>query len=62
MNAPANSPWLEERERGSRSATRLMKGLALTCGRRIARLLLYPICKWYASVKARRQYWWLSYL
>jgi len=25
-------------------------------------MLLYPICKWYASVKARRQDWWLSYL
>ena len=25
-------------------------------------LLLYPICKWYASVKARRRDWWLSYL
>jgi len=25
-------------------------------------LLLYPICKWYAGVKARRNDWWLSYL
>jgi uncharacterized membrane protein len=25
-------------------------------------LLLYPICKWYAGVKARRSDWWLSYL
>ena len=25
-------------------------------------LLLYPLCKWYASVKARRRDWWLSYL
>jgi uncharacterized membrane protein len=24
--------------------------------------LLYPICRWYAGVKARRQDWWLSYL
>ncbi len=25
-------------------------------------LLLYPICKWYAGVKQRRRYWWLSYM
>lgn len=25
-------------------------------------LLLYPVCIWYASVKARRRDWWLSYL
>jgi uncharacterized membrane protein len=25
-------------------------------------LLLYPVCRWYASVKARRRDWWLSYL
>lgn len=25
-------------------------------------LLLYPLCRWYASVKARRHDWWLSYL
>lgn len=25
-------------------------------------LLIYPVCKWYASVKARRRDWWLSYL
>jgi uncharacterized membrane protein len=24
--------------------------------------LLYPLCRWYAGVKARRQDWWLSYL
>lgn len=23
---------------------------------------LYPVCRWYASVKARRRDWWLSYL
>src|SRR5882672_5814855 len=61
MNAPTNSPWLEEQERGSRSATRLMKWLALRCGRRIARLLLYPICAYFLlfSPRARntsRQY------
>lgn len=25
-------------------------------------LLLYPLCKWFAGVKARRHDWWLSYL
>jgi len=25
-------------------------------------LLLYPLCKWYADLKARRRDWWLSYL
>ncbi len=25
-------------------------------------VLLYPICRWYAGVKARRHDWWLSYL
>jgi uncharacterized membrane protein len=25
-------------------------------------LLLYPLCKWFAEVKARRRDWWLSYL
>jgi uncharacterized membrane protein len=25
-------------------------------------LLLYPFCKWFAGVKARRRDWWLSYL
>ena len=24
--------------------------------------LLYPLCRWYAGVKSRRQDWWLSYL
>jgi len=25
-------------------------------------LLLYPICRWYAGLRARRKDWWLSYL
>jgi uncharacterized membrane protein len=25
-------------------------------------LILYPLCKWFAGVKARRRDWWLSYL
>jgi hypothetical protein len=28
----------------------------------ISVLLLYPLCKWFAGVKARRRDWWLSYL
>jgi hypothetical protein len=24
--------------------------------------MLYPLCKWVAAVKGRRQDWWLSYL
>ena len=24
--------------------------------------MLYPLCKWVAAVKDRRQDWWLSYL
>jgi hypothetical protein len=24
--------------------------------------ILYPLCKWFAGVKARRHDWWLSYL
>jgi hypothetical protein len=25
-------------------------------------ILLYPLCRWYANLKQRRQDWWLSYL
>ncbi|SRR5579864_4021136 len=51
-----NSPWLEQRERGNRGAMRLMKWLALGCGRGAARLLLYPICAYFLlfSPRARR--------
>src|SRR5438105_2262899 len=54
MNAKAT--WLDYRERGSRSATRFMQWLALRCGRRVARLLLYPICGYFLafSPRARR--------
>jgi hypothetical protein len=24
--------------------------------------ILYPLCRWVAAVKARRQDWWLSYV
>ena len=61
MNAPWKASWLAHRERGSRSATRFMKWLALRCGRRVARLVLYPICAYFLvfSPRARsmsRQY------
>lgn len=61
MNAPAKARWLDHRERGTRSATRFMKWLALRCGRRVARLVLYPICAYFLvfSPRARnasRQY------
>jgi hypothetical protein len=25
-------------------------------------VMLYPVCRWFASVKERRRDWWLSYL
>lgn len=25
-------------------------------------MLIYPLCRWFAGVKARRRDWWLSYL
>jgi hypothetical protein len=25
-------------------------------------LLLYPLCRWFGAVKARRRDWWLSYI
>jgi hypothetical protein len=25
-------------------------------------LMLYPVCRWFAEIKARRSQWWLSYL
>jgi hypothetical protein len=28
----------------------------------VAILLLYPLCRWMAAVKARSRAWWLSYL
>jgi predicted LPLAT superfamily acyltransferase len=51
-----NLPWLEQPERGSRGAMRLMKSLALGCGRRAARLLLVPVCAYFLlfSPRARR--------
>jgi hypothetical protein len=28
----------------------------------IALILLYPLCQWFAKLKARRNDWWMSYL
>jgi len=53
MIAAAKAHWLAHRERGSRSATRLMNWLALRCGRRLARLLLYPICAYFLLFSPR---------
>ena len=39
--------WQVQQERGSRSAVRLMAWVALSIGRPVARLLLYPICVYY---------------
>jgi hypothetical protein len=25
-------------------------------------VMLYPLCKWFADLKKRKKYWWLSYL
>src|SRR5438034_4877088 len=49
----AKTPWLDYRERGSRGATRFMKWLALRCGRRVARLLLVPICGYFLAFSPR---------
>jgi predicted LPLAT superfamily acyltransferase len=48
--------WLEQRERGSLAAMRLITWITLTLGRRIGRALLYPICLYFIvfSPRARR--------
>jgi len=48
--------WVEQRERGSVLAMRLLIWLMLTLGRPIARALLYPICAYFLlfSLRARR--------
>jgi hypothetical protein len=28
----------------------------------IGLLILYPLCRWFAALKARRRDWWLGYL
>jgi predicted LPLAT superfamily acyltransferase len=39
--------WLEQRERGSIIAIRLLVGVALLLGRPVARLILYPVCLYF---------------
>jgi len=48
--------WLEQRERGSLAALRLMTWLTRTLGYRAGRALLYPICAYFVlfSPRARR--------
>ena len=51
-----SAAWLDQRERGSLAALRLMTWLTLTLGYRFGRALLYPICLyfWLFSPAARR--------
>ena len=39
--------WARQRERSNRQAVRIMRWLALTLGRRAARVLLHPIAAWF---------------
>jgi predicted LPLAT superfamily acyltransferase len=39
--------WLRQRERGSRTLLRFLIWVALSIGRPVARVLLYPICAYY---------------
>jgi hypothetical protein len=41
--------WQSHKERGNRRMIRLMAWLAESCGRRLARALLYPICLYYVG-------------
>ena len=45
--------WLNQRERGSIFAIRLIVGIALLLGRPVARLLLYPICLYFLLSSAK---------
>jgi predicted LPLAT superfamily acyltransferase len=51
-----NQAWLQQSERGSLLGVRLIIGIAFILGRRIARLILYPVCLYFLlfSVKSRR--------
>ena len=42
-----SQPWLTQSERGSIIAIRLLVGAALLLGRRVTRLILYPICLYF---------------
>ena len=60
-DGPVTPAWLEQRERGSVFAIRLLVGAAGLLGRPAARVLLYPVCGYFLvfSPRARaasRQY------
>src|SRR5690348_10635678 len=46
---PMTLAWQSHKERGNRRMIRLMAWLAESCGRRLARALLYPICLYYVG-------------
>jgi predicted LPLAT superfamily acyltransferase len=54
-SARVSQGWLDQPERGSVIGIRLIVGLALLLGRRVARVLLIPVCVYFLlfSVKAR---------
>jgi predicted LPLAT superfamily acyltransferase len=54
--------WLEQPERGSRLAMRLAVWLMLALGRRVARLLLYPICVYFLVFSRRARTASVGYL
>jgi predicted LPLAT superfamily acyltransferase len=54
--------WVEQRERGSLLAMRLLTWLMLTLGRPIARALLYPICAYFVLFSRRTRHASRDYL
>jgi predicted LPLAT superfamily acyltransferase len=54
--------WVEQRERGSVLAMRLLIWLMLTLGRPIARTLLYPICAYFVVFSRRARHASADYL
>lgn len=57
------APWLFANPPGGIWPHEFQFDLPLTYGAwLIAVLLLYPLCQWFAKIKAARKDWWLSYL
>ena len=61
MTVPESGHWRRRPERSSRAILRLMTWLSLTLGRRLSRLILYPIAAYFvlfapAARRASRQY------
>jgi uncharacterized membrane protein len=57
------APWLFANPPGEDWPYDFQFDLPLTYGAwLLALLLLYPVCRWFAQVKATRKDWWLSYL